>query len=81
VFGSQALLPPVAADELRKAVEKIGIPCFLGNAVFTQLHVQLAFTHILFSTRYRKKNLYKNIFVVKLARYLVRKMDRKLALN
>ena len=30
VLGSQALLPPVGADELRKAVEKIGIPCFLG---------------------------------------------------
>ncbi|XP_076813682.1 2-hydroxyacyl-CoA lyase 2-like [Clavelina lepadiformis] len=31
VFGSQALLPPVAASQLRKSVEKIGIPCFLGG--------------------------------------------------
>ena len=31
VLGSQALLPPVNGDELRKAVEKIGIPCFLGE--------------------------------------------------
>nr|CAB3256084.1 acetolactate synthase-like protein [Phallusia mammillata] len=31
VFGSQALLPPVAAKDLQAAVEKIGIPCFLGG--------------------------------------------------
>lgn len=31
IFGSQALLPPVSADELRKAVETIGVPCFLGK--------------------------------------------------
>jgi len=31
VFGSQAVLPPVPATELRTAVESIGIPCFLGG--------------------------------------------------
>uniref|UniRef100_H2Y6A6 IlvB-like protein n=1 Tax=Ciona savignyi TaxID=51511 RepID=H2Y6A6_CIOSA len=31
VLGSQAMLPPVAAHELRKALEKLGIPCFLGG--------------------------------------------------
>ena len=31
VFGSQALLPPTTANELKEAVEKMGIPCFLGK--------------------------------------------------
>jgi len=31
VFGSQALLPPTTANELKEAVEKMGIPCFLGG--------------------------------------------------
>ena len=31
VFGSQALLPPTTANELKEAVEKMGIPCFLGE--------------------------------------------------
>lgn len=31
LVGSQATLPPVPAEELRKSLEKIGIPCFLGG--------------------------------------------------
>nr|XP_039256556.1 2-hydroxyacyl-CoA lyase 2-like [Styela clava] len=31
VLGSQATLPPVAADDLRSALEQMGIPCFLGG--------------------------------------------------
>ncbi|XP_076978020.1 2-hydroxyacyl-CoA lyase 2 isoform X1 [Tamandua tetradactyla] len=31
VLGSQALLPPTPADELRAAVETLGVPCFLGG--------------------------------------------------
>ena len=33
VFGSQALLPPTTANELKEAVEKMGIPCFLGEII------------------------------------------------
>lgn len=31
VLGSQATLPPTPIDELRKALENLGIPCFLGG--------------------------------------------------
>ncbi|XP_065585112.1 2-hydroxyacyl-CoA lyase 2-like isoform X2 [Artemia franciscana] len=31
LIGSQALLPPVSATELRKAVESLGIPSYLGG--------------------------------------------------
>jgi len=31
VFGSQSVLPPVSVHELRKAIESIGVPCFLGG--------------------------------------------------
>lgn len=31
VIGSQATLPPVPSDELRKAVESLGIPSYLGG--------------------------------------------------
>lgn len=31
ILGSQSTLPPVPADKLRKALEKLGIPCFLGG--------------------------------------------------
>ncbi|XP_052067648.1 2-hydroxyacyl-CoA lyase 2-like [Mytilus californianus] len=31
LVGSQATLPPVPAEQLRKSLEKIGIPCFLGG--------------------------------------------------
>lgn len=31
VLGSQATLPPTPVDELRKALEAMGIPCFLGG--------------------------------------------------
>ena len=31
LLGSQVTLPPVPAEEVRAALEKIGIPCFLGG--------------------------------------------------
>ncbi|XP_075905814.1 2-hydroxyacyl-CoA lyase 2 [Nelusetta ayraudi] len=31
LLGSQATLPPTPADEIRKALEELGIPCFLGG--------------------------------------------------
>ncbi|CAI5447723.1 unnamed protein product [Caenorhabditis angaria] len=31
LIGSQATLPPVKPDDLVRAVEKIGVPCFLGG--------------------------------------------------
>ena len=31
VVGSQATLPPTPAGELRKALESLGVPCFLGG--------------------------------------------------
>ncbi|KAI2799764.1 hypothetical protein BLOT_014696 [Blomia tropicalis] len=31
ILGSQSVLPPVGADNLRKAVEELGIPCYLGG--------------------------------------------------
>ncbi|XP_063799034.1 2-hydroxyacyl-CoA lyase 2 isoform X2 [Pseudophryne corroboree] len=31
ILGSQATLPPIPADNLRKALESLGIPCFLGG--------------------------------------------------
>ncbi|KAL4224666.1 hypothetical protein ACF0H5_015363 [Mactra antiquata] len=31
ILGSQSTLPPVPVDDLRKAVESMGIPCFLGG--------------------------------------------------
>ncbi|XP_033108878.1 acetolactate synthase-like protein [Anneissia japonica] len=31
VLGSQATLPPTPADEIRKSLEAMGIPCFLGG--------------------------------------------------
>ncbi|KAM9801336.1 2-hydroxyacyl-CoA lyase 2 [Neosynchiropus ocellatus] len=31
VLGSQATLPPTPADDVRKALESLGIPCFLGG--------------------------------------------------
>lgn len=31
LLGSQATLPPMPADEIRKALEELGIPCFLGG--------------------------------------------------
>ncbi|XP_069132457.1 2-hydroxyacyl-CoA lyase 2-like isoform X1 [Argopecten irradians] len=31
LIGSQATLPPVPVEELRKALEDIGVPCFLGG--------------------------------------------------
>ncbi|XP_058958261.2 2-hydroxyacyl-CoA lyase 2-like [Pocillopora verrucosa] len=31
ILGSQSTLPPVPADKLRKALEELGIPCFLGG--------------------------------------------------
>ncbi|XP_071853621.1 2-hydroxyacyl-CoA lyase 2-like [Apostichopus japonicus] len=31
ILGSQATLPPTPVDELRKALEAMGIPCFLGG--------------------------------------------------
>ena len=31
VLGSQATLPPTPAEELRAALEQLGIPCFLGG--------------------------------------------------
>ncbi|OXB52555.1 UNVERIFIED_CONTAM: hypothetical protein H355_013864 [Colinus virginianus] len=32
LVGSQALLPPTPAEELRDALEALGIPCYLGGA-------------------------------------------------
>lgn len=32
LVGSQALLPPTPAEELREALEALGIPCYLGGA-------------------------------------------------
>uniref|UniRef100_A0A672STT0 2-hydroxyacyl-CoA lyase 2 n=1 Tax=Sinocyclocheilus grahami TaxID=75366 RepID=A0A672STT0_SINGR len=31
LLGSQATLPPTPADDVRKALESLGIPCFLGG--------------------------------------------------
>ncbi|KAK7084954.1 hypothetical protein SK128_003302 [Halocaridina rubra] len=31
IFGSQATLPPTPVDVLRRSLEKLGIPCFLGG--------------------------------------------------
>lgn len=31
IIGSQATLPPVPSESLRKAVESLGIPCYLGG--------------------------------------------------
>ncbi|XP_039644797.1 2-hydroxyacyl-CoA lyase 2 [Perca fluviatilis] len=31
LLGSQATLPPTPADDIRKALEDLGIPCFLGG--------------------------------------------------
>ena len=31
LLGSQATLPPAKADDVRAALEKIGVPCFLGG--------------------------------------------------
>lgn len=31
LLGSQALLPPTPADELRKSLETLGVPCFLSG--------------------------------------------------
>ncbi|XP_047102030.1 2-hydroxyacyl-CoA lyase 2-like [Schistocerca piceifrons] len=31
VLGSQVTLPPVSAESVRKAVERLGVPCFLGG--------------------------------------------------
>ncbi|XP_055369786.1 2-hydroxyacyl-CoA lyase 2 [Betta splendens] len=31
ILGSQATLPPTPVDDLRKALEDLGIPCFLGG--------------------------------------------------
>eukprot|EP00047_Mylnosiga_fluctuans_P003295 m.228436 g.228436 ORF g.228436 m.228436 type:complete len:620 (+) comp11741_c0_seq1:42-1901(+) len=31
VIGSQAVLPPVKADDLRAALERLGVPCYLGG--------------------------------------------------
>ncbi|XP_053728874.1 2-hydroxyacyl-CoA lyase 2 [Synchiropus splendidus] len=31
VLGSQATLPPTPADDVRKALESLGLPCFLGG--------------------------------------------------
>ncbi|XP_056139483.1 2-hydroxyacyl-CoA lyase 2 [Lampris incognitus] len=31
VMGSQATLPPTQVDDIRKALESLGIPCFLGG--------------------------------------------------
>uniref|UniRef100_A0A3Q3G952 2-hydroxyacyl-CoA lyase 2 n=1 Tax=Labrus bergylta TaxID=56723 RepID=A0A3Q3G952_9LABR len=31
LLGSQATLPPTPADDIRKALEALGIPCFLGG--------------------------------------------------
>ena len=31
VLGSQTMLPPVKAEDLRKVLESLGIPCFLGG--------------------------------------------------
>ncbi|KAG5844583.1 hypothetical protein ANANG_G00164050 [Anguilla anguilla] len=31
LLGSQATLPPTPVDEIRKALESLGIPCFLGG--------------------------------------------------
>lgn len=31
VFGSQATLPPTPVDDLRRSLERLGIPCFLGG--------------------------------------------------
>ncbi|KAF7664780.1 hypothetical protein LDENG_00165150 [Lucifuga dentata] len=31
LMGSQATLPPTPADDIRKALEDLGIPCFLGG--------------------------------------------------
>lgn len=31
VIGSQATLPPVPSEHLKKAVESLGIPCYLGG--------------------------------------------------
>ena len=30
-MGSQATLPPTPVEDLRKSLEKLGIPCFLGG--------------------------------------------------
>uniref|UniRef100_A0A8U7P7Y9 IlvB acetolactate synthase like n=1 Tax=Corvus moneduloides TaxID=1196302 RepID=A0A8U7P7Y9_CORMO len=32
LVGSQALLPPTPAEELRSALESLGVPCYLGGA-------------------------------------------------
>ncbi|KAM9263949.1 2-hydroxyacyl-CoA lyase 2 [Morus bassanus] len=32
LVGSQAMLPPTPAEELRTALEELGIPCYLGGA-------------------------------------------------
>ncbi|XP_020605840.1 acetolactate synthase-like protein [Orbicella faveolata] len=31
ILGSQSTLPPVPADQLRQALEALGVPCFLGG--------------------------------------------------
>ncbi|XP_067938307.1 2-hydroxyacyl-CoA lyase 2-like [Watersipora subatra] len=31
VIGSQAMLPPIHADDLRESLESLGVPCFLGG--------------------------------------------------
>lgn len=31
VVGSQATLPPTPVNDVRQALEKIGVPCFLGG--------------------------------------------------
>ena len=31
LMGSQATLPPVKSDELVRAVQRLGVPCYLGG--------------------------------------------------
>ncbi|MEQ2264124.1 hypothetical protein XENORESO_019854, partial [Xenotaenia resolanae] len=31
LLGSQATLPPTSAEDIRRALEDLGIPCFLGG--------------------------------------------------
>ena len=38
VLGSQVTLPPVKAESVKEALEVLGVPCFLGDALSQSLY-------------------------------------------